>query len=180
MLDPAIGYLIIAATAFLFASAAVHKLRSLARFSEIFAAYKVLPDALSRRLAWAIPCAELGVSVSLLWPITRNMAVPAAMAVLIAYAAGIGVNLRRGRFDLDCGCGAARDRRVIAAWMVWRNLLLAGFLGIALLPWSGRGLDLTDVLTLAGGLLVGVILYAAADRLLGDVARKGLLLRSTS
>lgn len=180
MLDPAIGHLLTAGTALLFASAAVHKLRSLTRFTEIFVAYKVLPQPLSRRLAWAIPCAELGISASLLWPATRNWAIPAAMIQLIAYAAGIGVNLRRGRFDLDCGCGAARNRRVIAAWMIWRNLLLAGFLGITLLPWSGRALDLTDILTLAGGLLVGVILYAAVDRLLGDVARKGLLLRSTS
>lgn len=180
MLDPTIAYLIMAATALLFASAAVHKLSSPAQFTEIFAAYKVLPDALSRRLAWAIPCAELGISVCLLWPVTRNVAIPAAMALLLAYAAGIAINLRRRRFDLDCGCGAARDRRVIAAWMVWRNLMLAGFLTIALLPWSSRGLHLTDVLTLAGGLLVAVILYAAADRLLGDVARQGVLLKSAS
>ena len=180
MLDPAIGYLIIAGTALLFASAAVHKLRSLARFTEIFAAYEVLPDALSRRLAWAIPCVEFGVSTSLLWPVTRNAAVLAAIALLIAYAAGIGVNLRRGRFDLDCGCGAARDRRVIAPWMLWRNLLLAGFLGITLVPWSGRSLDLTDVPTFVGGLLVSLVLYAAVDRLLGDVARKGIMLRGTS
>lgn len=180
MLDPAIGYLIIAGIALLFASAAVHKLRALARFTEIFAAYKVLPDALSRRMAWAIPCVELGVSASLLWPATRTMAAVDAMAVLIAYAAGIGFNLLRGRFDLDCGCGAPRDRRVIAPWMVGRNLLLAGSVGITLLPWSSRSLDLTDVLTLVGGLLVGVVLYAAVDRLLGDVARKGMMLRSTS
>lgn len=180
VLDPAIGYLIIAGSALLFVSAAVHKLRNLSRFTEIFTAYKVLPDALSRRLAWTIPCVELGVGAALLWPATRNMAVPAALAVLIAYAAGIGVNLLRGRVDLDCGCGAARDRRGIAAWMVWRNLILAAALGLTLLPWSTRSLNLTDVLTLVGGLLVGVILYASVDRLLGEVARKGLLLRSTS
>ena len=180
MIDPAIGYLIIAGIALLFASAAAHKMRSLARFTEIFAAYRVLPDAPARQFAWAIPCLELGISASLLWATTRSLAIPAAMTVLIAYAAGIGVNLLRGRLDLDCGCGTARDRRVIAAWMVWRNLILASALGITLLPWSARSLDLTDILTLTGGLLVGVILYAAADRLLGDVARKGLLLRSTS
>lgn len=180
MLDPVVGTLIIGGAALLFASAAAHKFRGLARFTEIFAAYRVFPQALARPLAWAIPCLELGISAGLLWAPARGRAIPAAIAVLIAYAAGIAVNLLRGRVDLDCGCGAARDRREIAAWMVWRNLILAGAVGVALLPWSARSLDWTDFLTLVGGLLVGVILYTAVDRLLGDVARKGLLLRSTS
>jgi hypothetical protein len=104
----------------------------------------------------------------------------AAILVLIAYASGLGVNLLRGRRDLDCGCGTARDRRAIAGWMVWRNLILGGALGITLLPWSPRSFDLTDLLTVLGGLTVGVTLYAAVDRLLGDVAPKAMILRSTS
>jgi hypothetical protein len=180
VLDPAFGYLIIAGSALLFASAGTHKLRDLARFAEAFAAYRVLPDAWARRLAWLIPALELGVATSLLWELSRRTAVIAAIVVLIAYASGLGVNLLRGRRDLDCGCGTARDRRAIAAWMVWRNLILAAALGVALLPWSPRSFDLTDLLTVMGGLTVAVTLYAAVDRLLGDVAPKAGILRSTS
>jgi hypothetical protein len=108
------------------------------------------------------------------------MAAVAAIAVLIAYASGLGINLLRGRRDLDCGCVTARDRRPIAAWMVWRNLILAAVLGITVLPWSPRAFNLIDWLTVMGGLTVGVTLYAAADRLLGDVAPKAMILRSTS
>jgi Methylamine utilisation protein MauE len=180
MLDPAIGYLIVAGIALLFASAAAHKLRDLARFTAVFAAYHVLPDAPARRVAWLIPCLELGISLALCWEPSRRAALVSAIAVLIAYATALGVNLLRGRRDLDCGCGAVRGRRVIADWMVWRNLLLASVLGIAALPWSLRPVGATDLLTVVGGLMVGATLYAAVDRLLGDVSPKAMTLRSTS
>ena len=180
MLDPAFGYLVIGGIALLFASAGAHKLRGLARFTEIFAAYRVLPGALARGVAWFIPCLELGIAAALLWEPSRRTAVASAIAVLIAYASGLAVNLLRGRRDLDCGCGGAHDRRAIAAWMVWRNLFLAAALGIAALPWSPRPFNLSDLPTVLGGLIVGAALYAAVDRLLGDIAPKALLLRGSS
>ena len=180
MLDPAIGYLIVASIALLLVSAGTHKLRGLARFTEIFAAYRVLPDAFARRLAWLVPCLELSVAASLLWGPSRRFGVVSAVAILIGYASALSINLLRGRRDLDCGCGRARDRRAIAPWMVWRNLSLAAALGVAMLPWSPRATNLTDFLTLLGGLLAGMALYVAIDRLLGDVAPKAMILGSTS
>jgi hypothetical protein len=180
MLDPTFGFLIVGGTALLLASAAIQKFRDLARFADIVAAYRVLPPVLDRPMAWLIPCLEAAIALALVWEPIRNGAVIAAMVLLIAYAAGLGVNLLRGRLDLDCGCGAARDRRPIAIWMVWRNLLLAAAMGIAALPWSPRSLHLTDLLTIVGGLTVIITLYAAADRLFGDVMPKTLMLRSHS
>jgi len=180
MLDPAFGYLIVAGTALLFASAAIQKFRSLTRFAAIVAAYRVLPASIGGPVAWLISCLEAAIAVALMWAPARKAAVIAAMVLLIAYASGMSVNLLRGRRDLDCGCGASRDRRPIAAWMVWRNAFLAVAVGITLLPWSQRSLYFTDSLTLVGGLAVAITLYAAADRLFGDVAPKGLMLRSHS
>jgi hypothetical protein len=180
MLDPAFGYLILLGIALLFASAAAQKLRSPAHFAEIFAGYRLLPDTAARRLAWLIPCIELAVAAALLWEPGRRIAILCAAAVLIAYASGLGVNLLRGRLDLDCGCGAARDRRTLSAWMVWRNLLLASVLGLAALPWAPRACGLTDLLTVMAGLMACAALYAAIDRLLGDVAPKAAMLRITS
>jgi hypothetical protein len=180
MLDPAFGYLIVAGAALLFASASIHKVRGLARFTEIFVAYRVLPNVLGRRVSWLIPCLEVSIAIALLREPSRRMAVIAAIAVLITYASGMGLNLLRGRRDLDCGCGTARDRRPIAGWMVWRNLFLAAALGSAALPWSPRAFNSTDLLTVMGGLIAAVTLYAAVDRLLGDVAPKAMMLRSTS
>jgi hypothetical protein len=48
------------------------------------------------------------------------------------------------------------------------------------MPWSPRSLGLTDVLTVVGGIVACVLLYATADRLLGEVAPKTLVLRGTS
>jgi hypothetical protein len=180
MLDPAFGYLIVVGIALLFAHAAAQKLRNPAHFAEIFAGYRLLPDTLARRMAWLIPCIELAVAAALLWERGRRAAVISAAAVLIAYASGLGVNLLRGRLDLDCGCGAAHDRRALSAWMVWRNLLLASVLCIAALPWSPRACGLTDLLTVMAGLMACAALYAAVDRLLGDVAPKAAMLRMTS
>ena len=180
MLDPAFGYLIIAGAALLFASAAVRKFQDLGRFTEIFAAYRVLPAVLARRVAWLIPCIEIAIAAALCWEPGRRFGIASAALVLIAYGSGLGVNLLRGRRDLDCGCGGPRERRAIAAWMVWRNLLLAGAVGIAATPWSARFLGLTDALTVVGGLIAGVLLYATADRLLGDVAPRARALKGAS
>jgi Methylamine utilisation protein MauE len=131
-------------------------------------------------MAWLIPWLELAIALALCWEPSRRAALVSAIAVLIAYATALGVNLLRGRRDLDCGCGAVRSRRVIADWMVWRNLLLASGLGIATLPWSLRPFGVTDLLTVVGGLVAGATLYGAVDRLLGDVSPKAMTLRSTS
>jgi hypothetical protein len=180
MLDPAFGYLIVTGIALLLASAAIQKFSGLARFADIVVAYRVLPGAIAGPAAWLVPCLEAAIAAALLWTPTRSAAAMAAMMLLIGYASGVGVNLLRGRRDLDCGCGAARDRRPIAAWMVWRNLLLAVTLLIAVPRWSQRALDFSDLLTIVGGLAVAITLYAAADRLFGDVAPRARLLRSHS
>jgi hypothetical protein len=124
-LDPAFGYLIVGGVALLLAAAAGHKLRNLSLFTEVFAAYRVLPDAWARRCAALIPCIEIAIAASLLWEPLRPWAAAAAIGLLIAYAAALGLNLMRGRRELDCGCGTSGNRRPIAAWMVWRNPLLA-------------------------------------------------------
>jgi|SRR5208283_1120248 len=177
MLDPAFGYLIVGGIALLFAVAGCHKLRSFESFTEVFAAYRVLPEAWARRMAWLIPSLELATAASLPWAAARRGALPAAMGLLIAYASGIALNLARGRRDLDCGCGAIGTRRSIAGWMVWRNVLLVLALAVAALPWASRPFDGSDVLTVAGGIGAFAVLYAAVDQLLGEVSPKAMRLR---
>jgi hypothetical protein len=176
VLDPALGYLIVLSFALLFAFAGGHKLRNLALFAEVFAAYRVSPDSWARRTAWLIPCVELAIVPALLWAPGRSWAVPAAAGLLIAYACALGLNLARGRRELDCGCGTVGNRRSIAPWMAWRNLLLALVLGIAALPWAARPLNGSDILTVTGGLVAMAVLYVAVDQLLGEVAPKAMAL----
>lgn len=166
MLDPAVGGLLVACFALLFASAALHKLRDLAHFTEVLGAYEVLPQG-AVRLAPLVPLAELTVAAGLFPGTTRFGAGLGGSALLVAYTCAIAVNLVRGRRDLACGCGAPGDARPIAPWMVVRNLMLALLLGIALARWKTRPLLPVDALTVAGGAAVATLLYVSLDQLLG-------------
>jgi hypothetical protein len=169
MIDPAIGALLAGAFALLFASAAFHKLLDLGRFAAVFRAYEMVPPALAR-LSLLVPLLELTVAAALLAEGSRHGAAAAGAALLAAYAVAIAVNLGRGRRDLDCGCGGPRERRPIAAWMVWRNLALAALLGALQLPWVPRPLASVDALTIGAGTAVAALLYMSLDALWGRSA----------
>ncbi len=174
VLDPTFGYMICIGIALLFATAAWHKLRSLEAFTEVFAAYRVLPEGRARRVAWLIPGLELAIAAALPWEMTRRWALVVAMGLLVAYAVALGLNLARGRRELDCGCGTIGSRRSIAGWMVWRNLALALIAAIAALPWVSRPLNGFDMLTIVCGLAAIAALYVAVDQLLGEISPKSL------
>jgi hypothetical protein len=169
--DPAVAMLISACAALLFASAAVHKLRDLRRFDEIFSAYGLIPGRTRLRLSRLVPLAEGLVAIGMLLDVSRVPAVLCAMALLIAYAAAITLNLSRGRRDLACGCGGPDDRRPIAPWMVWRNILLAWVLALVLLPWGSRPWMLMDLVTIVFGTATCALVYLCMDRLLDHTAR---------
>jgi len=175
ILDPVVGILILASAALLFASAAAHKLRDLARFDEIFSAYGMIPAISRLRISWAVPVAEISVAVGLAGIPTRPYAAILGILLLLGYAAAIAVNLRRGRRDLACGCGGPDERRPISAWMVWRNILIAVLLAGAFAPWTERALTLTDGFTIVFGVLTIALIYLCADQLLGNAQRSAQL-----
>src|ERR1700680_3080369 len=144
MLDPAIGSLIVGCFVLLFVSAASHKLRDLKQFAQVYAGYNIAPVVIRWRLSWLVPMAEMLVALGLLLPMSRAAAAAAGAALLLSYAIAITINLRAGRSAIACGCGGPDQRRPIAAWMVWRNLLLAILLGLTMLPWNARELEWTD------------------------------------
>ncbi len=171
MIDPAIGLLLVAAVALLFASASAHKLKDLKRFDGIFTAYGFLTSLARWRLSRAIPALELAVAAGLLFDPSRAYAAGAGIALLVTYAAAIAVNLARGRRDLACGCGGPDEKRPIATWMVWRNILIAFALAVALAPWATRPLSLTDAVTVVFGVLTLALVYLCADQLMGYLQR---------
>ena len=171
LLDPAVGLLLVATFALLFGSAAVHKLRDWRRFDEIFAAYGMVPAISHWRLSWLVPALELAVAVGLLADVSRPYAVFVGCMLLLAYAAAIGINLKRGRRDLACGCGGPDERRPIALWMVWRNIVLALGLASTLVQWTGRPLVFTDAVTVTFGLGTFALIYLCIDQLMGYVQR---------
>jgi hypothetical protein len=170
-IDPGVAWLIIACAGLLFLVAALHKLRDLRRFREVFAAYQILPVAAGRLLAPVVPALELAVAVGLLVDDLRTLALRTGVGLMLAYGAGIAINLARGRRDLDCGCAGPNDRRPIAAWMVWRNVGMAILLSAVLLPWSDRPVVATDAVTVGFGTACCALVYLCLDRLLAPVRR---------
>ena len=159
ILDPVVGILILASVALLFASAAVHKLRDLARFDEIFSAYGMMPASSTLRTSRAVPLLEMAVAAGLASNVTRPYA----------------VNLGRGRLDIRWGYRGVGEGRPIAGWMVWRNILIALAAATAFAPWTERGLTMTDGVTIAFGLLTVALIYLCADQLLGNAQRTAQL-----
>jgi hypothetical protein len=176
-LDPALSSLLAGCFALLFSSAALHKLLDLPRFTAVLEAYQLFPVPMVARLGWVVPVAELALALGLLAAALRAAAALAGALLLTAYGAAIGINLRRGRFDLACGCGAAGERRPIAPWMLWRNLILAALLATTALPLKARPLLATDYLTVTAGIAIAALLYASIDRLLGQLLRRGQLMQ---
>ena len=174
-LDPAVSLLMVAAIALLFASASVHKLRDLKRFDEIFTAYDLLTPLARLHFSWAIPLLELAVAVGLPFDASRPYAAGVGIVLLSVYAAAITVNLRRGRRDLACGCGGPDERRPIAPWMVWRNVVIALALVGTLAPRTARTFGVTDAVTIISGLLALAIIYLCIDQLMGYVQRSARL-----
>jgi hypothetical protein len=170
-LDPAIGLLLVAAVALLFASASAHKLRDLRRFDEIFNAYDVLTSTTRWHFSRGIPLLELAVAAGLLFDPTRLYAAVLGMGLLSIYATAIAINLRRGRRDLACGCGGPDERRPIALWMVWRNMALVLALALGLVPWTTRPLNLTDAVTVVFGVLTLALIYLCIDQMMGYLQR---------
>lgn len=178
-LDPVFVAVLVGGYTLLFLPAAVHKWRDLAVFEAVLAAYRLLPRGALPVAARAVPLLEAAAALGLWGAATRPLAVGTVEVLLLAYALAIGVNLARGRTDLDCGCTGPLERRPVAAWMVWRN----GGLALAALPllWpsAARPLVALDVFSVAAALLTVALLWLASDRLWGQVAPRGAALKAS-
>ena len=166
MPDPIFPLLISVLLALLLGHAALTKWRGRAEFGAVLEAYALVPRALVGPLSWLVPLTELCLAGLMLCAPLRAGGGLGAALLFAGYGLAIGINLARGRRDLDCGCTGPGERRPIAAWMVWRNGALALLAASLALPVAARPLGLGDLLTLAGGTLGFTLLYLALDRLL--------------
>lgn len=101
----------------------VPKLQRPREFTRTVANYKVVSPALSRAVAPAVIAAEAFLAVSLLTGWLAEAALPLAVVVLLVFAAGVGVNLRRGR-DISCGCFGERAEPISPRTLVRLAVIL--------------------------------------------------------
>lgn len=136
-----------------FLLAAVAKLRHRQLLPGVIANYRLLPDALVTPAAILLPVAELAIGVALLAG-SRPLAPVAAIALLLVFAGAIAVNIRRGRTQIDCGCGHDGLRQGLHWPLVVRNVVLAGALALRL-P-DGEAMAASEIMVAA---MSGIVLF---------------------
>jgi hypothetical protein len=173
VIDPAPLLALRLALALLFASSARHKVFEFPAFRATFERYELVPRAVAGAAAALVPVAEVAAAGALV--AAPGVGALLASALLALYAGAIAWNLWRGRRDIECGCGGPALRQTLSAALVARNLaLVCGALTCALTP-STRALLWIDALSIAGGVCVLALLYAATNQLVANAPRLALL-----
>lgn len=153
----------------LFGLSVLHKASAFRVYEQTVADYRLLPDRLSGVAAALMLVVEVTVVVALLslapgWPYAM------AAALLIVYALAIGINLARGRRQIDCGCGGPPGQ-TISGVLVFRNLLLAAIAVFFATGTAVRSLSFADILVAMAAALIAALLYSAGNQLLVNQPR---------
>lgn len=109
----------------------VAKFRHRMLLEGVVANYRILPRPLVAPVAFALPYIETAVG-GLLIAGLRPLPQIIAIVLLLAFAAGMAINVRRGRGHIDCGCGLSSLRQPLGWPLVARNLCIAALLLLAL------------------------------------------------
>jgi uncharacterized membrane protein YphA (DoxX/SURF4 family) len=138
-----------------FLTAAYGKLRHGTAFQGVVANYRLLPDAMVAPVAYLIAPIELLLGATLLPGLAYPWPELGAAAMLMLFALAMGINLRRGRRHIDCGCFQSALKQTLSWILVMRNVALALLMGVTLLS---NEMPL-DRLTLVNGYLAGGVLF---------------------
>ena len=106
--------------------AGVSKLVDRPAFRQAVAEYQVLPAALERPFATALPWLEVVLGALLLLGLATNVAAALGAALFLSFGIAIGVNLARGR-SFDCHCFGSVQRDPIG----WAALVRSAALVVA-------------------------------------------------
>src|SRR5262245_10848608 len=121
-----------------------------------------LPEKLAVPLGYGLPFLEMLIALALLPGTTAWIAAVVGLGLLLAFAAGISINLSRGRAP-DCNCFGQLRSRPVSWSLVARDLALATLAAIIVVEGRGNpGLSPLDwIATLrageAAGLALGVV-----------------------
>ncbi|MNP59175.1 Methylamine utilization protein MauE [compost metagenome] len=107
----------------------------------------------------------------MLLPAWHGLAALGVVLLMALYASAIGLNLWRGRRDIDCGCsgpGAAQPLRPV---LLLRNLVIALLAGLAAVPMAERALGALDIFVVIAAAAVALLIHVAVDGLLANQPR---------
>jgi Methylamine utilisation protein MauE len=172
--DPALAWTIRLVAAAVLATAAVAKLMALEPFVGVVRNYRLLPSAVVRPFAYLLPPLELVLALALVALPGAWLPPLGSALLLVGFAAAMGVNLRRGRIDIDCGCFAGLMRQKLSWPLVARNLVLALALLVVTAGVGGaRPLAWLDIVTVPAGTASLLLAWTVVGSLYGMAPRLG-------
>jgi hypothetical protein len=178
VMDPLLLQIISLGFALLFLIAAAHKFSNQVLFRASFEAYEIVPESLSGLVARLIPSLELLLGVGWLaigiFAIKLEPVTLISIGLLASYVVAIGVNLRRGRNYIDCGCSFSNSNasnpgngsQQISTGLLCRNVFLIAMAAACLIPASDRSLQLIDIFGLIFSMTALILLYGTFNQLL--------------
>jgi hypothetical protein len=167
--DPVLRIALALGLGWVLLEAGLHKLRNLPHFAAVIDDYRLLPAGAGRVLVRPLGVLEALVAVSLLVPLTHRTGLLGAALLFALYFCAMGVNLARGRREIDCGCGAPGQGQVISVALLARNALLAvAALWLALAPAVTRQTVWLDWVVALGAGATLVIFYVTINLLLAN------------
>lgn len=165
MSDPAVILACRLLGALVFATAVAGKLAHRHELAGVVANYRLLPEPLAAPAAWMIVSLEALAVLSLASGVRLAAGAALAIGLLCVFALAIGINLARGRREIDCGCFQSGLRHRLSAGLIARNLALSGVLALLFGPTSPIAHPLQWVDGLGAG-FAAYALYRAFDQLL--------------
>lgn len=151
--------------ALVFAAALGGKIKHRHELAGVVANYRLFPESLAASAAWTIVGLECLVVLSLVSGVRLAAGAALAIALLAGFAFAMGINLARGRHEIDCGCFQSGLRQRLSAALLARNVLLAALLTPLLAAQAASATALQWVDGLGAG-LAAYALYQVLGELL--------------
>jgi Methylamine utilisation protein MauE len=164
-IDPSIALAARLLGALVFAAAIRGKIVHREELAGVVANYRLLPARLAPLAAWTIVALECLVALSLISGEELAAGAVLAGALLGCFALAMGINLRRGRREIDCGCFQSGLRQRLSGLLVVRNLVLAALL----IPLLAARTGSASLLQWVDGLGAGLAAYTLYQ-VLGELA----------
>ncbi|MEM5310349.1 MauE/DoxX family redox-associated membrane protein [Paraburkholderia sp. JHI869] len=173
VIDPVVSTVALATTSIITLTLALPKVTRQSDLRQAVAGFQLLPDALVTPFALALPILEIGGTLASLAPATRSFGAASLAALFVLFALALGINVARGRTNIDCGCNGFRqsdrpDAHSISWAHVARTLLLAVLAALVCVPQSARVVVWFDYLSVLSATLFAVAAFFTLDVLLAN------------
>ena len=104
-MDPLVYLIICCGFAGLFLSSALKKILSFTVFQSTLESYQIIPKNLTTKVSALLVAAEFTLSGMWIVASMRPIGAVGSSVLLTVYTFAIGINLKRSRSHISCGCG---------------------------------------------------------------------------